>query len=118
MQPRDALIVRDAGHPRARLRGAIGVGEFGDDGVAEEVDDRARDGRHAGADDAQIGFQSGPDPYVVVMVGCVGVFSDLGQVLQADDTADCDEETDEERQDGAEFASFVSDLKLQKLGDR
>ena len=52
------------------------------------------------------------------MVGCVGVLSDRSQVLQADDTADCNEDSDCECQDGSELSSLIPDLKLQKLGDR
>jgi hypothetical protein len=52
------------------------------------------------------------------VVGCVGVLSDRSQVLQADDTASSDEETDGECQDGTELPSLIPDLKLQELRDR
>lgn len=97
--------------------GAVSVAQFGADGIAEEVHERADDGRHASADDAKISFQAGPEANVVVMVCCIRVLPDGSQVCQANDTACSHEEAKKEGKYDTSLALLVPYLKLHKLRD-
>lgn len=61
--------------------------ELGTDFVAEEEQQWARDGRHAGADHSYVAFEAAPQRDVVVVVGCVGDLAEGGEVAEADDAA-------------------------------
>lgn len=88
--------------------------------------ERERDGEsamfrvtyHAGADDADFAFDAAPEGDVRVVVGCVCDLTDSRGVLQAHHAACSDEQTDEEREDDAGFASLVLDLDLHEFRDR
>jgi hypothetical protein len=91
--------------------------ESGSHDAGEEASDRPQYSRHASANNAQIGLQTSPQPYVVVVVRYVGEVVQCCQVLQTDGAADCHEETDEKSQTNSHSASPI-DLKLDKLRNR
>jgi hypothetical protein len=104
---------------RARVRaGFRGRSQLARDFVAEEVHERAGDRGHAGADDADVAFDAAPQSDVVVVIRRVCVVSDLRQVREADDTAGCDEQADEEGNDDADLAASVGDLELNEPRNR
>lgn len=103
---------------RAGAVGAVSVAQFRTDGIAEEVHERPDDGRHASADDAHVSFQAGPEPYIVVMVCCVGVLPDRSQVCQTNGTAGSDKEAKEEGEYNTGLAFLIPHLEFRKLGDR
>lgn len=72
-------LVRDRLRKRAELR---------PDFFSKEVQNRARDRRHAGANHPDVALEAAPQRDGVVVVGCVGDFAELRKVLQADDAAD------------------------------
>lgn len=80
--------------------------------------ERSQDGRHASAYHAHVCFQSSPEPYVVVIVGCIAEITDLSQVLQSDAAASSDKDSDKEGEYYSDFTSCVPDLKLHELRDR
>ena len=96
-QPLDGPVGQDARRP---LRPAgPGLGETRDpapDLLAEEVDDRADDGRQTRADDADGAFETAPEREFVVVVGRVRVRSEERYVLQAHHAADCNKESNGE----------------------
>ena len=51
------------------------------------------------------------------MVCCIRHLAELRQVLQADDTADCDEEAEEESQDRADLAPAIPDSQREEFRD-
>jgi hypothetical protein len=111
-QPRNALISRDARvHPRVRS-GLAARAQLACDCVPEEVQEWASNRWHAGTDDADIAFHATPESDRVVVVCRIGIVSNLRDVLQSDDTAECDEQADEEGEDHANFTSRISDLEL------
>jgi len=83
--------------------------------LTKEVHDRTDDGRQTGADDADFALEAAPERDRVVVVGCVGVFSELRDVLQAHHTAGRDEETDYEDHHDGDLAPGVVNRKAQQL---
>ena len=55
--------------------------ELGAKVLAEEVQERAHDGRHAGADDADFALDTAPERDFGVVVGGVDCFVDVREVL-------------------------------------
>jgi hypothetical protein len=69
MESGDSLVVAGDALAHAGVRaGFRGRGQLARDFVAEEVHERAGDGGHAGADDADVAFDAAPDSNVVVVV--------------------------------------------------
>ena len=81
------------------------------------MQDRARNGWHAGAYDTNIGFYAAPHSDFVVVVCRIGVLSNLGDVLQTNDAADCDEQADEKDEHNPNLSSRVFDLQFYQPGN-
>jgi hypothetical protein len=82
------------------------------------VQNRARDGWHAGADNTDIGFHAAPESDFVVVVCRIAVLSNLRDVLQTDNAADCDEQADEKDEHNSNLSSRVFDLQFHQPGHR
>lgn len=86
--------------------------------LAEEIQERAHDSRHAGADDANFALDAAPEGDFGVVVGRVDCLLDVREVLQPHHAASGDEQADEERQDDADLALLVLDLDGDKFVNR
>lgn len=91
--------------------------EFGAKVLAEEVQERAHNSRHAGADDADFALDAAPERNLGVVPCRVGCLVDVRKELQPHHAASGDEQADEECQDDADFALLVLDLDGHEFRD-
>ena len=73
---------------------------------------------HAGANDADFAFDAAPQTDIGVVVGRVCDLADPRRVLQTHHAACSHEESNEERQDNANFPSLILNLDLHQFRDR
>ena len=85
--------------------------------LAEEVEDRSRDTRHASANDSKVALEAAPERDVVVMIGGVGDLAEGGEVAEPHNAAYGSEEADEEGGDDSSFAPGILDLQADQFGD-
>lgn len=82
------------------------------------MQNRARDGWHACANNTDIGFHAAPESDLIVVVCRVAVLPNLGNVLQTNDAANCDEQADEKDEHNPNLSACVFDLQFYQPGNR
>jgi hypothetical protein len=109
------LPARSGGRRLAAARGE--AAESRSHFLAEEVENRSRDSRHASANDSKVALEAAPERDVVVVVGGVGDLAEGGEVAEPHNAADGREEADEESGDDSGFAPGILDLQADQFGD-